>query len=304
MMIWGLCCLWVDEPIRFRTATWAGIRKLPRGAQLRKLSGIVLDNVVSLERSLGCCVARQIGAFRISSQLLPLATHPDCAYGIDDLEEAEAIRETFARIRLFAAGHGLRLSFHPDQFVVPSSPRPEVAAASLRELLQHDRLAELCGATEINLHLGGVYGNKPAAIERFAAAFERWPESLQHRLTLENDDVSYTVADLLPLCRRLGVPMAYDVHHHRCNPDTLSVEEATLAAAETWRFRQTAMHCHISSPRNGWGHGNPRPHADYIDPADWPDCWNLLDAVVDVEAKAKELAIEELTRRLRLKLDL
>jgi UV DNA damage endonuclease len=124
--------------------------------------------------------------------------------------------------------------------------------------------------------------------------FPRLPERVRIRLTLENDDVSYTPVDLLPVCRELSIPLVYDVHHHRCNPDGFSVEEATRLAGETWCRAGREQYCHISSPKSGWNGGNPKPHADYIAPPDFPDCWRGLEMTVDVEAKAKELAVVRL----------
>ena len=67
----------------------------------------------------------------------------------------------------------IRLSFHPDQFVVLSSPHPEVVANSIRELEYQARLAEAVGADVINIHAGGVYGDKPSALQRFSRCFPR-----------------------------------------------------------------------------------------------------------------------------------
>jgi UV DNA damage endonuclease len=156
------------------------------------------------------------------------------------------------------------------------------------------QLAEAVGADVINIHAGGVYGDKELALKRFCQVFPVLSDSVKNRLTLENDDVSYTVRDLLPVCEKLSIPLVYDVHHHRCNPDGLSVEEATILAGETWSKAGREQHCHISSPKAGWESGSPRPHADYIDPADFPDCWRGRKMTVDIEAKAKELAVVRL----------
>ena len=104
--------------------------------------------------------------------------------------------------------------------------------------------------------------------------------------------------DLLPLAECLRIPLVYDVHHHRCLPDGLSVEEATRLAGATWQATGGEQYCHISSPRLGWQGGNPKPHADYIDPDDVPVCWRGRSMTVDVEAKAKELAVLRLMRDL------
>jgi UV DNA damage endonuclease len=101
------------------------------------------------------------------------------------------------------------------------------------------------------------------------------------------------------LCGHHSLPLVYDVHHHRCNPDGLSIEEATELAAATWESAGREPYCHLSSPRAGWQEGNPRPHADYIDLADFPDCWQGRSMTVDIEAKARELAVLKLMEDLR-----
>ncbi|MGH7511395.1 MAG: UV DNA damage repair endonuclease UvsE, partial [Gemmatimonadales bacterium] len=124
---------------------------------------------------------------------------------------------------------------------------------------------------------------------RLARAVERLSVRARSRLALENDDRIFAPADLLPVCERLVVPLVYDAHHHRCKGDGLSVAEATARAAATWGEREPYFH--LSSPRAGWGAGDPRPHADYIDPGDVPREWLGMDVTVDVEAKAKERAV-------------
>jgi UV DNA damage endonuclease len=297
-MRFGLCCLFKAEEIRFRTTTARILSALSRQAQLAKISAICLANAHSLYQAVQAVDRLGIGAFRISSPLLPRMTHPEVGYDLEDLADGSAISALFATTKEFAAFRGIRLSLHPDQFVVLSSPRPEVVANSLRELEYHGFLAAAVGAEVINIHGGGVYGDKRLALENFARAFAELSLQVSGRLTLENDDVSYTVADLLPLCEKLAIPLVYDVHHHRCNPDGLAEQEATRLAAATWRGRNQEQYCHLSSPRNGWGKGDPKPHADYIDVADFPPCWFGLEMTVDIEAKAKELAVIKLMGEL------
>ena len=232
------------------------------------------------------------------SPLFPRLTHPDMGYSLADLPDGDTIANLLCDTRSFALLHNIRLSFHPDQFVVLSSPHPAVVTSSIRELEYQAWLAEAVGADIINLHAGGVYGEKSLALMRFCQVFADLPENVRSRLTLENDDVSYTVSDLLPVCEKLSIPLVYDVHHHRCKPDDLSVEEATELAGATWQNLGREQYCHLSSPRAGWGGGNPKPHADYIDPADVPICWRERIMTVDIEAKAKGLAVVRLMNDL------
>jgi UV DNA damage endonuclease len=257
-----------------------------------------LHNVESLYRSLKYVSANDIGAFRLLSPLLPRYTHPEVAYTLHDLPGGESIKNEFGRIRKLRKKHDIRLSFHPDQFNVLSSPRPEVISNTFRELEYQGLLADLVDAEVINLHAGGVYGKKEETLKRLQENIARLPGPVLSRISLENDDVSFTPADLLPICQNLKIPMVYDVHHHRCNPDELTIEEATLRALRTWQDLGREPYFHISSPKNGWLKGSPKPHADYIDPADFPSCWKDYNITVDIEAKAKELAVLKLMKDL------
>jgi UV DNA damage endonuclease len=153
-------------------------------------------------------------------------------------------------------------------------------------------------ADVINIHGGGAYGNKQQALADFARNIDRLSLSVRNRLTLENDDKTYTPADLLPVCRSVGIPLVYDVHHHRCNPDELSIEEATNQVLATWN-REPMFH--ISSPMEGWDGPKPERHHDFIDVNDFPECWQKNSITVEVEAKAKEVAVVRLQTELRKK---
>lgn len=300
MLRFGLCCIFRNEPIRFRSTTAKHLMTIPRAGQLAKLSELCLANAKSLHQALIFCEKHGIGAFRILSPFLPRATHPDIRYDIADLPAADRITKQLASSRKFAENYHIRLSFHPDQFIVLASPHAAVVDSAVRELEYQGVLAEILGADVINVHGGGTYGDKEKARRRFVENFSRLSGRVRSRLTIENDDTGYTVRDLLPLCRELGIPLVYDVHHHRCNPDGLSLEEATDLCQETWKPGGREPYFHVSSPRNGWGSGSPKPHADYIDPGDFPVCWKGRTATVDVEAKAKELAVLKIMENFEL----
>jgi len=153
------------------------------------------------------------------------------------------------------------------------------------------------GADVINIHAGGTCGDKRLALSRLAETIKTLSDPVRKRLTLENDDRSYSPSDLLPVCYDLGIPMVYDVHHHRCFPDGLSVKKATEQCLKTWD-REPLFH--ISSPKDGWDSPNPRKHHDFIDINDLPKEWLSMDVTVEVEAKAKEIAIKKLINDLYL----
>lgn len=285
----GLCCTFLETPIRFRTTTARYVSSLPNKSRAKFLNELALHNARTLGTAIDWCRDHDIGAFRVQSGLWPLYTHPDHRYDLD----AE-VRETLVAIGKRRGD--VRLSFHPDQFVVPGSVNPAVVESSLGELEYQAEVAELIGAEQLTIHGGGAQGGKLAALARLESALARLSPRAKSRVVLENDDRVYTVEDLLPTCQRLGIPLVYDVHHHRCNPDALSIDRATDLATATWRGREPWMH--LSSPAVGWRGSDPRPHADYIDLRDVPDQWRDRNITVDVEAKAKERAVTKLRAQL------
>lgn len=291
----GLCCIFREQPIKFVRTTAAAVGKLKPPEARAKLSALCLTNAEALLAALQFCADNGIGCFRINSQILPLKTHPQLGYAIKELPQADEIVRRFKQCGEFARRHSLRTCFHPDQFVVLNSPRQDVVARSLEELEYQAETAEWVGADVINIHGGGAYGDKQQAMANLARNLERLSPRARSRLTVENDDKVFTPADLLPLCCAASIPLVYDVHHHRCHGDGLTVEEATEQALATWP-REPMFH--LSSPLEGWKGPKPERHHDFIDIKDFPSCWRELDATVEVEAKAKELAVLKLMRQL------
>lgn len=295
MLRLGLCCKFAREQIAFRTTTATSLRRKSVGERLRYVNDLCLHNAEALRRAIEYCAANGIGAFRINSQIMPVRTHPEVGYDVDLLPGAADVVTRFRTCGELAARTGIRLSLHPDQFVLLSSPDTGVTQRSVDELRYQAEVAEWVGADVINIHGGGAYGDKATALTRVTERIRELPSAVRSRLTLENDDRVYTPADLLPVCREAGVPFVYDVHHHRCHPDAQSVQEATQQALRTWD-REPLFH--VSSPKDGWDGPKPTRHHDYIDPDDLPACWRELDITIDIEAKAKELAIRRLQRDL------
>jgi UV DNA damage endonuclease len=159
------------------------------------------------------------------------------------------------------------------------------------DLVYHAEVAGWIGADTINRM------DKPAALRLLRRNIGRLSAPVRSLLTLENDDSLYTPEELLPVCSDTGVPFVYDVHHHRCLRDNLDVETATERAVETWRGREPVFH--LSSPLEGWDGPKPERHHDFIMAQDFPESWKRMPVTIEVEARAKELAVLELLSWLR-----
>jgi len=291
----GLCCIFRKTPIKFRRTTARYLLSLSTAKRNQHSASVCMHNADALYQALQFCAANGIGAFRINSQILPVKTHPEAGYDLDSLPGGDRITARFKQCGTFARENGIRTTFHPDQFLVLSSTDADLVKRSIADLEYHAMVAGWVAADVINIHGGGAYGDKKSALGRLARVIQGLDREIGSRLTLENDDRVYTPADLLPVSLETGVPLVYDVHHHRCLPDGNRVEQTTEAALATWN-REPLFH--LSSPLNGWEKGPCRPHHDFIDPRDFPDCWKGLELTVEVEAKAKELAVLRLKNAL------
>ena len=295
MIRFGLCCIFKQQPIKFRRSTAKFLAKFPLQDQRERVSDLCLTNAQNLIKALEFCHRNNIGDFRINSQILPLKTHPDIGYDVKDLPDSDRIIKTFKACGVFSQKFNIRTTFHPDQFIILSSPNPDVVRRSIADLEYQAQVAKWVNADVINIHAGGVYGDKVSALKRLERTIETLSDPIRKRLTLENDDKSYSPDDLLPTCSAMKIPLVYDVHHHRCLPDRFSIEEATWQCVRTWD-REPLFH--LSSPKNGWDSSDIRKHHDYIDINDLPESWLSMDITVEVEAKAKELAILKLMKQL------
>jgi UV DNA damage endonuclease len=281
----GLCCQFYEHPIKYRSATV----KYAKTQGQEYLAAIYTQNIEALLRSLQYCFLHGIHAFRVSSDLFPLATHADFKF------DPATMSASLFDIRGYADKHKIALSLHPDQFIVLNSPKPDVVANSIRDLTYQAQVAEMLGTEQITLHAGGVYADKQASLKRLIHVVNELPSGVRRYLSFENDDKSYTPTDIASICAATGCRFIYDVHHHRFNADGLSVEEATAQCKKYWHrvWQHLDGWVHISSSREGTS-----AHSDFIKPEDFPASWKNENIVVDVEAKAKEVAVLTLKRAL------
>ena len=204
-----------------------------REAAIRKLERIAAENLHNTLRLLKHNKGEGIKLYRLSSKLIPLLTH-ELLEGWDPLD---ALEEDFRRLGDYAKTNGMRLSFHPDHFTVLSTPRQDVLEKSVKDLDWHVSMLERMGLDErykCNIHIGGTYGNKEKAYLRFLEQFAAMPDRLRHRITLENDDKTFTAKETLEACKAVGVPMVLDVHHHAVNNEGVRIVELWEDIQRTW----------------------------------------------------------------------
>lgn len=261
-----------------------------------------------------------IRMYRLSSDLAPYLTHPDLPQFHHQIDECAA---ELALVGQMAREASLRLSLHPAQYVVLNAAEEAIAAKSAAEIAAQAQMLEAMGlGTEavVVIHLGGVYGDKKSAMERFVTRYEGLPEIAHQRLVLENDDASYSVRDIHNIHQQTGLRLVFDyLHFLNHNPEDLTLAEALNLTLDTWPADVTPK-VHFSSPstamrtvehkdsRTGGRRmvlRTPRPtqHADFIDPfaliAFLRQAQGVRDFDVMLEAKAKDVALLRLRDDLR-----
>ena len=232
--------------------------------------------------------------FRITSNLFPWCSE----YKLEDMPDHWEIAGILGEIGKYVDEHKIRLTSHPGPFNVLTSPHEHVVENCINDLSTHGEVFDMMGVSrtpynKINIHIGGAYGDKVSAMERFCENFNRLPNSVKSRLTVENDDKAtmYSVKDLYEgVYCKIGIPIVFDYHHHRFCTGGLSEEDALEVAISTWPTDIVPV-VHYSESRNIEQEDDkikPQAHSDYV-----YDYINTYGNEVDimVEAKAKELAV-------------
>ena len=235
---------------------------MQRNATPEKLTEVTAHNLEALEKMVDYNIANDIRLYRISSDLIPFGLSP-----VNALDWPEIHKEAFERVVAKIRKSGMRVSLHPGQYTVLNSPTEDVGERAIADLIYHDKILAALGTDTTNkivLHVGGIYGDKKEAIERFEQNFRRLPETVQNRLILENDDRLYNIEEVLELAHRLQIPAVYDNLHHAINPPASGGADPywIAEAKKTWKTTDGNQKIHYSQQAPG---KRPGAHTDTID---------------------------------------
>ncbi|MDD4136796.1 MAG: UV DNA damage repair endonuclease UvsE [Methanoregula sp.] len=226
---------------------------------------------------------------RITSDLVPFASHPICRFPWQ-----EHFFDEFQRLGEYIKKHRFRISMHPDQFVLLNTPNEEVLRRSIGELVYHVRILDLMGldrSAKIQLHVGGIYGNKIGSMERFIHVYDRLDDSIQQRLVIENDERLYAVSDCIEIHQKTGVPVLFDRFHHAINNQGEAVRDLLPVLKKTWKPADGIPMTDYSSQQPGKRIG---AHTEHIDTADFTRFLtetSPVDCDIMLEIKDKEKSV-------------
>jgi UV DNA damage endonuclease len=288
----GFACISksLKENGRFRTMSARTYRGLKPEERTRRLRSISVDNLYNVQKILLWCVEKGITLYRLSSDLIPLATYvPEWKWWEDP-----DILNMCGRIKEIVNESKIRISMHPDQFCVLNSDRTEVVKGSVAILEHLNRLSNLVGNRILILHVGSSVGGKSIAIGRFIKNFDTLSEDIKAKIVIENDDKVFNAEDVLTLCEQLNLPMVLDIHHHRCNHENDNLQELIGRIKDTWKGQRPKIH--LSSGRSC---PTDKHHADFIDFEDYKQAAALVKNDFDImmECKEKDLAVLEIIKK-------
>lgn len=252
------------------------------------------QNIQDLYKIVRWNADKGIEFYRMSSDMIPWASE----YKLEQLPDFAGIKAELEKIGKFATENNQRLTYHPGPYDVLSSPREEVTKKTIIDLEHHSEIMDLLGVSattynKINIHIGGVYGDKVESAKRFCKNFKRLSENCRGRLTIENDDSpnKLSVKDLYELIySEIGIPIVFDYHHHTFNTGDMTEQEALEMAISTWPKGITPVVHYSESKALHENNSKIRPqaHSDYINQL--PDTYGHVVDIM-VESKAKDLTI-------------
>ena len=298
-------------------------------------------NLAALQAMVNYSKAKQIALLRISSDIIPLASHPGIHFDWQQLcgPELEMLGKSIrgegvglnpnpnaaAKIQDNWVGNNLvnsqnndltniqnsplskstlknypfslRVSMHPGQYTVLNSPHPEVVERAIADLVFHAQFLDALGVdttSKIILHVGGVYGEREAALKRFKTAFERLPAEVMRRLVLENDERSYAIDEVVELCTSLNVPAVFDVFHHSIlAPKEGNALHWLQKSANTWKKQDGRQKIHYSQQLAG---GKVGSHSLFIAAEPFLEFYSQIEPLeldIMLEVKDKNLSAQK-----------
>lgn len=262
-----------------------------------KLDQIIISNFLDLEKILIYNIKNNIHFYRLSSNIIPLATKKEVEF-----DYVEKYQKYYHKIGKLIQQSGMRVDFHISEYCVLNSVNQDVVENSIEILKYHYRLLESFQIQDkvFIMHIGSNAFGKKNSLSRFIHNFKKLPKYLQDCIVIENDDKVFTLEDCLYLSDVLQVPVCFDYHHFKCNESFLDY----VKVIKSWK---STPKMHFSSPKNKTKK-EYRSHHDYIDSDSFIQFLSEikdLDCDIDImiEAKKKDEALFRLVRELKYKTD-
>lgn len=265
-----------------------------------KLHDIIEKNLKHLYEILKYNQKNDVHFFRITSKLIPLATHKDVKY-----DYITPHLKSFQKVAKLIQESNIRVDFHPDQFTVLNSTNSQVIQNTFQILNYHFQILKALQIKHpiLILHIGSNVFGKEKSMKRFIYHFKQLNPDIQKCIALENDDKIFNIEDVLAISNEIKTPVVLDYHHHLCNHQEIDILPFFDKINNTWK--EEKMKIHFSSPKDKTKK-NIRSHHDFINADEFIHFLELIkgkniDIDIMIEAKAKEEALFRLIRELKYK---
>ncbi len=252
-----------------------------------RLIETVENNLNCLIKMLNFNVKKNLLFFRITSDLVPFASHPICTF-----EWQKYFKNKFKEVGEIIKENNLRISMHPDQFIVLNSKSKDVVERSINELMYHADVLDLMRLdkkAKIQLHIGGAYGNKKESLNRFSEKYKKLDEKIKKRLVIENDDRIFSFKDCMFLYDKIKIPILFDVLHHSVLNNNEKINDSLEKQYKTWKKIDGIPMVDYSSQKPGFRSGS---HAETINIKDFKDFLKKsepydIDIMLEIKDKEK-----------------
>lgn len=265
-----------------------------------KLNKTIISNLEDLLKILEFNKKNNIHFYRLSSNIIPLATHNKVIF-----DYLDKYKEYYDKISKIINNNNMRIDMHPSTYSVLNSTRAEVVENTINILKYHyDLMSYMNIKTKIIIiHVGSNTFGKINALTRFINNFQKLPEYLRKSIAIENDDKIFTIDDCLYLSKKLNIPVVLDYHHFLCNNTSKDITNYLEDIFKTWTDINPKIH--FSSPKNQKDY---RAHNDYINVDKFIEFLSILknynyNIDIMLEAKTKDEALFKLVRELKYKTD-
>lgn len=296
----GYCCINLTLGEEGITTNRGMVKRTFLEKGLPYVSELALKNTQDLLKIIKWNNQQGIRMYRMSSDIFPWFSE----YEISDLPDYEQIKEELEKSGKTAMAAGQRITFHPSPYSVLASQNPEVVTKAIKELRQHAEIMDLMNLPRtleypINIHVNTAKPTKEEAADRFCENFKQLPVWTQKRIVVENDDKksTFTPTDLYNLIHsRIGTPITFDFHHFKCNPDSLTEEEALNLCLSTWHGYSPLTHFSDSRRLFEDSLAKDVAHSDWIWTKSLPIYGKSFD--IELEVKMKEKALLKLINEI------
>lgn len=249
------------------------------------LLSIIEYNLDSLDNIIDYNIKNNVELFRLSSGIIPFGSSP-----ANNIKWWDIFEEELSSIGSKIKEAGMRISMHPGQYTVLNSNREDVVLRAIKDLEYHNILLDSLNANKENkiiLHIGGVYGDKESAINRFIENYNLLDIKIKQRLVIENDDKSYNIEDVLYISEHLDIPVVYDnLHNQILLSDPLKEDKYWINKANrTWTKSDGPQKIHYSQQDKT---KRPGAHSWTIKINEFIDFKEGLDDDIDIMLEVKD----------------